>query len=272
MAHLLFFPCLGLEGKEGTIPVSSLKLKSNLFWIHLTSFVAFGGPQSYRASMLAHLAIVSLLRDLDDEASDMSDKASKLYNLLVFLWAIEKGYVTSIPIGDPPATNEFDTPCGRIMGKLSAATEDPKTKQDKSDKSQSQDSEKKSQGDPSRSHRSKSKSSFREWSPRRSRLRSRLSHHRSRPPKKTGASATWRGATVATAGTAPQTGTGEGPESRQLTSEEDIAWSPVQAPYPTSSLAQAQIPGPEGGRREESTDKAGEATPPTASKPNTCRG
>jgi hypothetical protein len=106
-----------LKGKEGTQLARSLNQKLNSFWIHPTSFIAFGGPQFYRASTLAHLVIISL-RDTDNDDKDPSPETNALYNLLVFLWAVKKGYTTLVTFSNPPYTDVFDAICQETISRL----------------------------------------------------------------------------------------------------------------------------------------------------------
>jgi hypothetical protein len=106
-----------LEGKDSDRLVASLAMKPNSFWVHPTTFIAFGGPQHYRASALA-IRVIASLRDSEDELSQPSVDARGLYNLLVFLWAVEKGYSASVLISDPPDTDDFDAACQEATSRL----------------------------------------------------------------------------------------------------------------------------------------------------------
>jgi hypothetical protein len=182
-----------LEGEEGTRLVSDLNMKTNSFWIHPTTFVAFGGPKTFRASSLAQLVIASL-RNEDGESSEPSEEASsELYSLLVFLWAVERGYSTSVGVVDPPDTDEFDAISGRIVGRLSSQENFQAPSQDRSagpsilehgGEGDVPESPSKSRSRSRSPTRSRSKSSSRDRDSRKSSSRSRSSRRRSETPRK----------------------------------------------------------------------------------------
>jgi hypothetical protein len=114
---------LTVDSEEGDKSSGSLSLKPNSFWIHPTTFIAFGGPQSFRASVL-EIKIIEGVKETDPESNEPSndepsDDAKSLYNLLVFLWAVEQGFATSVPLSDPPDTDNYDSRCQEILDRLS---------------------------------------------------------------------------------------------------------------------------------------------------------
>jgi hypothetical protein len=72
-------------------------------------FIAFGGPQSLRASSLATLIITGVKEENTEPDDPSSDDTTSLNNLLVFLWAVKQGFSSPVLLSDPPDTDNCDS-------------------------------------------------------------------------------------------------------------------------------------------------------------------
>jgi hypothetical protein len=104
-----------LVGKSKN-PISDLTKHPNSFWLHPQIFLAVAGPQSIRAAELATLVVLSIKESsLGDKEHPSEDKIG-IYNLLVFLWAVEKRWTAPVIIQDPPDTQEAYTLATKWQG------------------------------------------------------------------------------------------------------------------------------------------------------------
>ena len=121
------------EGKEGlTIPsieqfletassdefVSrTLEKEPCSFWLHPFLYRQVKGVASGKAADLGSEIVKSLRIIAADEKEDKGAEETG-YRTLVFLWAVEKGYATTVSLGDLPDDENLDKKCRGILDKL----------------------------------------------------------------------------------------------------------------------------------------------------------
>jgi hypothetical protein len=93
-------------------------------------FIAFRG-QAFQASLLA-TKIIASVKDLNNNFDKPNPESKELIGLLVFLWAVEQGFATLVPISDPPDTDDCDIFCQEIVDRLSPPRDASKSGRDRS--------------------------------------------------------------------------------------------------------------------------------------------
>jgi hypothetical protein len=168
------------EGKK--FPASNLWSKAQSFWLHPAIFEIADGNSPHRAADLALTVIREISGSLAaDDESDTDSREKEVYNLLLFLWAVEKSCTTKVTLGDPPSLELFDIRCQGILNTLSPRRSRSRTasKKNSPPPPKSQDENDRNY-DRRKNRKSKSKSS-RSTSPSDPRSTSRTrSHSRSR--------------------------------------------------------------------------------------------
>ena len=89
-----------LAGEDGCEDVTKLGKQPCSFWIHPFLFRQINGVAGGRAANIG-LKVIESLRLLEADEDD-SSSAAEGYQTLVFLWAVERGYATNVPLYDPP--------------------------------------------------------------------------------------------------------------------------------------------------------------------------
>jgi hypothetical protein len=132
--------------------VSSLSNRPNSFWIHPHLFLAVSGPQSVRAAEMAVILLLSIQEDSPGDIENPSDDELGIYELLIFLWAVEKRWAIPVLIQDPSDSPETSSSCEAVAKRLESwrLAEDTK-------KSKDSDEEEESLGDSKRRRSSKKK-------------------------------------------------------------------------------------------------------------------
>jgi hypothetical protein len=109
-----FSTLIGLEGS----PVSDLAKHPNSFWIHPHLFLSVAGPQSIRAAEMAMLILLSISEEKSEDDELPTEDEIGIYNLLVFLWAVEKRWAPAVSITDPVDSLETGNACSRVAKRL----------------------------------------------------------------------------------------------------------------------------------------------------------
>ena len=103
-----------LVGTEEGAPISDLKAYPQSFWIHPQTFV------NYFAQSPEDTAKAAAIRVIADVKEDRK-KASELHRLLIFLWAIDRGFSSgSVKMGLPCDSKDVDDASELIMQKLTS--------------------------------------------------------------------------------------------------------------------------------------------------------
>jgi len=97
---------------NGTLPASDLWSQAQSFWLHPSIFEIAEGNLPHRAADLALTVIQEISGSLaaNDEI-DIESRAKEVYNLLLFLWAVEKGFTTKVTLDEPLSSELFDVRC-----------------------------------------------------------------------------------------------------------------------------------------------------------------
>jgi hypothetical protein len=94
---------LALMGTSDT-KVSALRERSGSLWIHPSLLVHYYS----KASKAADIALLLISKAPEDDNDDEDDTLmASIIDQLMFLWSIEKGYVTITTLRDPPESDEI---------------------------------------------------------------------------------------------------------------------------------------------------------------------
>jgi hypothetical protein len=95
------FGNLTQEGKK--FPASDLWSKAQSLWLHPMIFEITERNLSHKAADLALTVVQEISGSLAaNDESETYSRAQEVYNLLLFLWAVEKSCTTKVTLGDPP--------------------------------------------------------------------------------------------------------------------------------------------------------------------------
>ena len=99
-------------------PISDLAKHPNSFWMHPSLFLTVSGPQSVRASELASLILLSIEEGRSGDLEPPTEDEIGIYNLLLFLWAVEKRWAAAVVVQDPSDTQETFEACEAVALRL----------------------------------------------------------------------------------------------------------------------------------------------------------
>ena len=102
-----------LVGEKGN-PISTLSKHPSSFWVHPHLFLAVSGPKSMRAAEMALLVLLSISEEGSGDNEHPTEDKSAIYNLLVFLWSVEKRWATAVLVLDPPDTDATNNACAAV--------------------------------------------------------------------------------------------------------------------------------------------------------------
>jgi hypothetical protein len=98
--------------------ITDLSTHPNSFWMHPKLFLSVAGPQSIKASEMAILTLLAI-QDEDSDGGEMhTENEIGIYNLLIFLWAVEKRWTTPVLTQDTADTPETFLDCEQVAGRL----------------------------------------------------------------------------------------------------------------------------------------------------------
>ena len=184
-------------------PISDLARHPNSFWMHPSLFLTVSGPQSVRAAELASLILLSIEEGRSGDLEAPTEDEIGIYNLLLFLWAVEKRWTTPVVVQDPLDTQETFTACESVALRLNSwrdqlANNKSPRRNDKKSQSSDDDSSNSEEDPPKRKARKKqtkkrktrssSDESLSDRSDRRSRTNHRASRKGNRSPSRSNSS------------------------------------------------------------------------------------
>jgi hypothetical protein len=121
--------------------VTDLSTHPNSFWTHPKLFLSVAGPQSIGAAEMAILVLLAIQDGDSDEGEMHSENEIGIYNLLIFLWAVEKRWTTPVVTQDTADTPEAYQDCEQVAGRLEAWRKAPDLKEKGDEDSQSKKSD-----------------------------------------------------------------------------------------------------------------------------------
>ena len=184
-------------------PISDLARHPNSFWMHPSLFLTVSGPQSVRAAELASLILLSIEEGRSGDLEAPTEDEIGIYNLLLFLWAVEKRWTTPVVVQDSLDTQETFTACKSVALRLNSwrdqlANNKSPRRNDKKSQSSDDDSSNSEEDPPKRKARKKqtkkrktrssSDESLSDRSDRRSRTNHRASRKGNRSPSRSNSS------------------------------------------------------------------------------------
>lgn len=121
-----------LEGENGE-PLTDLDKLPNSHWIHPAIYSVLKGAKTIKSSDAAMTIIAVLQAGAESDGvgspnnpvPPVSQTATSAQSLLVFLWAVAKGYSKSVLLTDPPDSDFIDEKCSSILEELDPKSDGP---------------------------------------------------------------------------------------------------------------------------------------------------
>ena len=101
--------------------VSDLAKWPVTFWLHPYIYQAINGVDRIEAAAMG-CAVVHTAEELiaGEEGDGDASEPKHFHKLLVFLWAVDKGYTSRVPLSDLPNSVRLDDCCQEVLDRLSA--------------------------------------------------------------------------------------------------------------------------------------------------------
>jgi hypothetical protein len=106
-----------LVGKKGN-PILALSKNPNSFWVHPHPFLMVLGPQQIRAAKMAILVLLLVVEEGSEGKEFLTKDESGVYNLLVFLWSVEKRWTHAVLVSNPANTKDTNDACAVVARHL----------------------------------------------------------------------------------------------------------------------------------------------------------
>jgi hypothetical protein len=110
-----------LSGGSDDPDVSELGKWPVTFWLHPYLYRAVNGVDRIEAAAMG-CAVIRTAEELiaGEEGDGEASEPQHFYKLLVFLWAVDKGYTSPVPLSDLPNSVRLDDCCQEVVNRLSA--------------------------------------------------------------------------------------------------------------------------------------------------------
>jgi hypothetical protein len=89
-----------LTGEDENPVISDLTNHPNSFWLHPNLFLSEAGPTTIRAADMASIVLLSIQESSSGDDELPSEDELGIYNLLIFLCAVEKCFTLLVGIQD----------------------------------------------------------------------------------------------------------------------------------------------------------------------------
>ena len=103
----------GAEDEPGDPAVSTLASRPGTFWMHPYLYRELRGVDRAKASELA-TRIITIVKSLQEDADDDNTLAEQVHQLLIYLWAVDRGYAPVVSLLDLPNSTSLDNRCQEI--------------------------------------------------------------------------------------------------------------------------------------------------------------